>query len=85
MFYKAINCRFVTQMSIAILCSVLLISCDSESSSNTTESLSNTNNASSSNTNDASSSDTTDGTVNQVICDNSSEVIIDGRRVCPDE
>jgi hypothetical protein len=68
MICKSINCKIIIQVFTAIICSMLLISCNGESSSNTT---------------DESSSNTTDEA--GVECDSSSQVIIDGRRVCPDQ
>jgi hypothetical protein len=84
MIFKAINRRIIIQMFTAIICSMLLISCDGESSSNTSEesssntseeNSSNTSEESSSNTSEESSSNTYDGTtdsaddtVNQVEC-----------------
>lgn len=76
MVLKAINCRIIIQIFTVIICSMLLISCDGESSSNTTEEVSNTYDG---------ETDTADDTVNQVNCGDSSSVIIDGREVCPDE
>jgi hypothetical protein len=87
MIFKAINYRIIIQIFTAIICSMLLISCDSESSSNTTEEISNTYDGETDTANESSSnsSDGTTDTVNQVNCGDSSSVIIDGREVCPDE
>jgi hypothetical protein len=92
MIFKAINSRIIIQMSTAIICSMVLISCDSESSSNTTEEISNNSSDRTTDTAEKSSSNSSDGatntandTVNQVNCSGSGSVIIDGREVCPDE
>jgi cytoskeletal protein RodZ len=61
MIFKAINRRIIIQMFTAIICSMLLISCDGESSSNTSEeSSSNTSEENSSNTSEESSSNTSE-------------------------
>ncbi|MEN9521159.1 MAG: hypothetical protein RLZZ381_3747 [Cyanobacteriota bacterium] len=91
MIFQAINRRIIIQMFTVIICSMLLISCDGESSSNTTEEISNTYDGETDTTEESSSNssdgttDTGNDTVNQVNCGESSSVIINGEEVCPDE